>query len=367
MSKLNWKSIVGWGIAALVVAGIIGTNMYQEKENNPNSKKVVYAFYPLTGTVANLGKEAQKYTQIWEKLHPEAPFRIEYIDSESKPDRAVSALNQILLKEKDPIVISLFSFIGKATIPIIEKTDGFIFAPATIISMGEGVTHYQRIGSSVSDAITPLVNYVKTNQKVGIINLDDEYGTLNANYFKDEILKKGAHLTIQETLRFRDLDVRIPVYKVLESKPDVVYVTGTASMAYSNIFKELSVQEFKGIVLADNAFQNKSNLDNIAGINLHVFAAIPPMDDFKTNYPQAVKEIQNAKMELYYLPAEIFDTFDLINYTFENNLPFTQETYTKMGKWKGVIGDMILPGNGDSLYPFILVQYKNGEFVPVTE
>ena len=365
MKKINWKNIIGWGIAALVVAGIIGTNMYQEKENNPNSKKVVYAFYPLTGTVANLGKEAQKYTQIWEKLHPEAPFRIEYIDSESKPDRAVSALNQILLKEKDPIVISLFSFIGKATIPIIEKTDGFIFAPATIISMGEGVTHYQRIGSSVSDAITPLVNYVKTNQKVGIINLDDEYGTLNANYFKDEILKKGAHLTIQETLRFRDLDVRIPVYKVLESKPDVVYVTGTASMAYSNIFKELSVPEFKGIVLADNAFQNKSNLDNIAGINLHVFAAIPPMDDFKTNYPQAVKEIQNAKMELYYLPAEIFDTFDLINYTFENNLPFTQETYTKMGKWKGVIGDMILPGNGDSLYPFILVQYKNGEFVPV--
>ena len=63
--------------------------------------------------------------------------------------------------------------------------------------------------------------------------------------------------------------------------------------------------------------------------------------------------------------ASACHTLDLIQYTLEHNLPFTQETYTKMGKWKGVAGDVIFPGNGDSLYPFIMVQYKNGQFVPV--
>jgi len=65
------------------------------------------------------------------------------------------------------------------------------------------------------------------------------------------------------------------------------------------------------------------------------------------------------------MPFQMFDTLNLIKYTMENNLSLNQETYTKMGKWKGVAGDVIFPGNGDSLYPFVLVQYKNGEFIPI--
>ena len=34
MAKINWKSIVGWGVAALVVTGIIGGNIYQQHEDN---------------------------------------------------------------------------------------------------------------------------------------------------------------------------------------------------------------------------------------------------------------------------------------------------------------------------------------------
>ena len=365
MKKVNWKSVLGWTIAALVIIGIIGTNMYQQHENNTDGKKVVYAMLPLTGAVAEVGKEAQRYTQIWQKMNPDAPFKVEFVDTESKPDRAVTALNQVLFKTENPIVISLFSFISKATIPVIEKTNGFIFAPGTVMSMGENITHYQRVSSSISDSLTPIVNYVKPNQKVGIINLDDEYGALNSNYFKDEILKKGATLTIHETLGLRDLDVRIPVYKVLESKPDIIYVTGSSSMAYANILKELAAHEYKGIVLVDYAFQNRNNIKNIGNINLTIFVSITPTKQFIANYPKEVEELKKNGLEVYYMPFQMFDTLNLIKYTMENNLSLNQETYTKMGKWKGVAGDVIFPGNGDSLYPFVLVQYKNGEFIPI--
>ena len=362
------EKIIGWGVAALAIIGVVGTNMYNQQKEQTNGKKIVYAMLPLTGAVAEVGKEAQRYTQIWEKLNPDAPFKIEFIDSESKPDRAISALNQLLFKAENPIVISAFSFISKATIPVIEKTNGFIFAPVMIMSMGDNFTHYQRICSSISDSLTPLVNYVKPNQKVAIINLDDEYGTLNSNYFKDEILKKGAQLTIHETLGFRDLDVRIPVLHVMEKKPDIVYVTGSSSMAYANILKELATHEYKGKVLVDYAFQNKNNVKVLGkNINLDIISSITPMDSFEKNYSQAVEEIRKSNSEIYYLTAEMFDTLDLIKYTMENNLPFNQETYAKMGKWKGVAGDVIFPGNGDSLYPFILVRYKDGKFIPVEE
>ena len=268
------KKFLGWALAILVVVGVIGFNMYNQQKEQSDSKKDVYAMLPLTGAVAEVGKEAQRYTQIWERLNPDAPFKIEFIDSESKPDRAISALNQLLFKDENPIVISAFSFISKATIPVIEKTNGFIFAPVMIMSMGENFTHYQRVCSSISDSLTPLVNYVKPNQKVAIVNLDDEYGTLNANYFKDEILKKGAQLTAHETLGLRDLDVRIPVLHVMEKEPDVIYVTGSSSMAYANILKELATHEYKGKVLVDYAFQNRNNIKILGDINLDLISSI---------------------------------------------------------------------------------------------
>ena len=91
MSKINWRKVIGWGVAALVIIGVVGTNMYNQQKKPSGNKKVVYAMLPLTGAVAEVGKEAQRYTQIWEKLNPNAPFKIEFVDSESKPDRAVSA------------------------------------------------------------------------------------------------------------------------------------------------------------------------------------------------------------------------------------------------------------------------------------
>ena len=57
---------------------------------------------------------------------------------------------------------------------------------------------------------------------------------------------------------------------------------------------------------------------------------------------------------------------DLIKYTFDNNLPFIQETYTKMGKWDGVSGTVKL-NNGDSFYSYIVAKIKDGKFTPVEE
>ena len=139
-------------------------------------------------------------------------------------------------------------------------------------------------------------------------------------------------------------------------------------MAYANIIKELAAQEYKGTVLVDYAFQNKNNVKVLGkNINLNIISSITSMDGFIANYPRAVEEIRKSNSDIYYLTAEMFDTLDLIKYTMENNLPFAQETYAKIGKWKGVAGDVIFPGKGDSLYPFVLVQYKNGEFIPVKE
>ena len=36
MSKINWKKVIGWGVAALVVIGVVGTNMHNQQTDNKN-------------------------------------------------------------------------------------------------------------------------------------------------------------------------------------------------------------------------------------------------------------------------------------------------------------------------------------------
>ena len=55
MKKINWKSIVGWGIAALVAIGIIGINIHSTQKAH-EGKFVVAVNVPLSGPFAQAFK-----------------------------------------------------------------------------------------------------------------------------------------------------------------------------------------------------------------------------------------------------------------------------------------------------------------------
>ena len=84
MSKMNWKKVIGWGVAALVVIGVVGTNMYNQ-QNTDNSKKNVYAVLPLTGPLSVWGKQAKETIDYYLKTHVHDKLNLIYIDSESNP------------------------------------------------------------------------------------------------------------------------------------------------------------------------------------------------------------------------------------------------------------------------------------------
>ena len=60
MSKLNWKKVIGWAVAAAVVVGVVGFNMHQQQALQNSDKKIVYAILPLSGQIAQYGKDMQK-------------------------------------------------------------------------------------------------------------------------------------------------------------------------------------------------------------------------------------------------------------------------------------------------------------------
>ena len=62
--KINWKKVIGWGVAALVVIGVVGNNIYQHREQKGDKPVIkIGAILPLTGVVAQGG---QTYKNLYE-------------------------------------------------------------------------------------------------------------------------------------------------------------------------------------------------------------------------------------------------------------------------------------------------------------
>ena len=124
-TKINWKSIVGWGIAALVAGFIVYNNMQEQKAQQESGKRNVYAVLPLTGAFAEFGKNIQKDIEVFKK-DKNYSFDVKYIDSEAKPDKAITAIQQATLYDDNPIVLSAFSTVAVALAPFIEQKNGFL-------------------------------------------------------------------------------------------------------------------------------------------------------------------------------------------------------------------------------------------------
>jgi hypothetical protein len=78
--------------------------------------------------------------------------------------------------------------------------------------------------------------------------------------------------------------------------------------------------------------------------------------------PELRMRLDNQGIVPWYTVTQTLDALNLIKYTIENDLLFTQDTYQKMEKWKGVAGDVVFSKDGNSAYPFHVVRFQDGGF-----
>ena len=113
MSKLNWKSIVGWGIAALVVVGIIGTNMYQMREEKTDKPVVkIGVTLPLTGSMAKMGQDSRKGIEMRLSEIPENSkyqYKVIFEDDQLQSSKEFTNAQKLINFNNVDVMISGFS------------------------------------------------------------------------------------------------------------------------------------------------------------------------------------------------------------------------------------------------------------------
>ncbi|MBP5344004.1 MAG: hypothetical protein J6Y85_02900 [Alphaproteobacteria bacterium] len=160
MKKINWKGIIGWGIATLVAGFILYTNIQQQKV--PTDKKNVYILIPLSGPIAQSGNDYQKaLTHAYNNLK-NPKINLVFLDDEFNPTKAVTMLKQATLNDNNPLVVAWGAIISFATIPATKP--GFVMAGGTVeLDDLKKFDNYHRF-SVASGATTELASNYLANK-----------------------------------------------------------------------------------------------------------------------------------------------------------------------------------------------------------
>ena len=365
----NWKKVVGWILAAAVVVGVVVFNMRQQQKDTAD-KKNVYAVLPLSGPVANVGKDLKSAMDLWLKITPEVPFDLIYVDSESQPLKAVTAIQQATLNEKEPIVITALSPISAAVIPVVAKQQGFSFGiNTTDASKLEQNGRFQLVASGLAEDEKTLYPYIAKNfKKLAIAYTNEELGKLSLLETKKFMQANGVEIVAEIPLEMNMPDVRIEALKAVESGADAVVVYGQATLPYANFFKELKKFDKRPVVLAAIQFSVPFVLDVLKESKDDIiFEAIDLTNMSDEKHRAFYKEMQDKNQSVYLCSAYAFNVLEVIKYALDNNLPLTWDSFQKLGSFDGLGGKIYFVGKGASLYTYHLATFKDGKIIPVKE
>ena len=368
MSKLNWKKVIGWGVAALVVIGVVGTNMYNQQKNSIG-KKNVYAVLPLTGPLSVWGKQAKETIDYYLKTHPDTSIQLIYVDSESNPSKALTSLQSKILNDKNPIVISAISSVSAALLPFLDKNGGFNVSMYTKVSPSTAAYKNQhRISFPIlTEMGEKVIDYANKHYKtMTVFYSEDELGRLGLNAMKETF--KGEVIDAF-SFSVADRDVRNTVIKALVANPESVFVISPPSIGYRNIIKELVTQGYKGGILTNQGYQVDWIYQNLEGVENVLY----PCYDILLEEPvsekrkQVVAELAKEGLHLNALTIEPYNSIAFVDYLLRNNIPFERSEILKMKKFEGIAGPLTLTENGDSDFELNICTTKNGKMVLMTE
>lgn len=353
-------------LAVAIVAAAISISMFNKSGNETESgKRKVYAVLPLTGAMSELGKTEKNTIDMYMANNPDSPIELVYVDSGSNVSNALSSLSKETVGDNNPIVISSPTYISKAVIPKVAQQNGFTFAIATIPLVDKSVTscrQYQRVSVGVEDVMDPIIKYLRDNQipTMSILYNNEEFGILCKDYVESRYLKSGGKIPFVDSFSLSDTNVRELVLQAISSQPAAILVTGSPTVGYANIFRELKSQGYNGHILADIAFANPFIYRNLgdAAENVKFVAASSMIMNSQNNHFNHLCTLNDIVP--CSVPCQAYDAIALIDYMLKNNIPISQDNIANIDFSKEGTQTLLLLPNGKCNYDCILVSIING-------
>lgn len=366
MKNKRLSILVMVAIGALCVVVFHGIRL-----QNPSSLDLheVFVMIPMTGAAGAGGNAIKRAMDAYFNIYTNVPFSLHFIDSETDPLKSVANLTQVLsMNNKKPIVVVATTTTTAAVMPVIHQFGGFAFPIVTMDTDNiKRISGYQRVSCGLSDTVGPVASYAKGHhRRVSIFHSNDDLGCMVKNEFS-KIFTEGTDCHIVQTLAYdpKSNNARDIVSAFKGNACDAVYVVGSVSPMYSNIFSEIRKGNFRGEILTDITFSNefiyKSLGNDAEGV---VFACIdaqfdqPHTDEGRFFRRQCLL----AGIVPYYVSMEAFDVLNLITKITKDNQDFNERSCYN-ANYFGVLNNFNVLSNGGCHYQYVLAKIENGLIV----
>ena len=272
MSQLNWKKVIGWGVSALVVIGVVGFNAYQTNKGDKN-KLVMAMNIPLTGSGSAFMKGVSNAFKMGvrdelKRLNlPEDSIVFDIQDNKTVPQDAISIFNMQEMRGFDVYFVGLTNEI-EAIASALNKTNkpNFydVFGMAT---MKRGNNQTLRILCNMQMEKANLREFIEHKKAKNMVFFALDNTTYNEewNYLVKPLCDEMGIECSAEFYNPRETEFRIIVYKLKQKNPDVIFAAGFGGAFYQSLM-ELYAQEMvhDNVIAPLNflTFINEKNIDN---------------------------------------------------------------------------------------------------------
>lgn len=341
-------------------------------QGHGNSKQNVYAIFPLTGPFAAGGKILTSTVDLFLQTYPDCNIEIRYVDSQSDPSKAISAVRQNIVGDSNPISILGITSVSSAVLPLLEELNGFSFPVCALKTASvNDFRKCQFLSYDIKDvAGLPAMYAAKKHATAAIIFSNEDYGRDGALAFKEAFEMEGGKVVGEYPFALGNVEVRDVVNIALKPQPDCLFIVGVTTAGYLNLFKGVKEQGYTGEIVSDIVFSSPFIYKTLGTVAENVICVCCD-SDFSEPQTESGKHFRNlclqSGIDPYYGVVEVYDALLVIRDVLKNQQSFSQETLLKIGTIEGSTCPLEFHKPGETRYQFHLGRIQNGGIVPVKQ
>ncbi len=270
---------------------------------------------PKTGLAANLGEEVMRGFELASK---EAEVPLNLVVEDDQCDAKVGVLVAKKLIEEDGVDAILGSV---CTVAILSSAPYIEDQKIPTITLGlvlqktaeAGDDHFSFL-PEMKYQMKAISGYVKNKgwSTVGALAVNDDLGRESIAELKKALEEQGIGLTAEEYFDKSEADFRPYLLKVMEKKPEALYVMGYA-VNLVGVVKQVAEWNVSVPILTWNLYQDPSVLTGLGSLAEQVVYTYPedPKDlPVKTAFKKKFKATYGSEPTLY--AANAYDSYKIL-------------------------------------------------------
>lgn len=256
-------------ILALLFLGLICSCKNDKKNNNSEDIIEIAATLDFTGPNSTYGEQVKEGVELaLEEINQSEgvsnKIDISYLDSKSDPKLAVSNAQRFISVDDIKILLGeISSNATQAIIPVVEKNQSFLFAPASSSPKLSGISENfaRNWPSDISEAIS-AANYASKleYEKVTIVYVNSDYGIGLKNKFQNQFLTNNGIVVSEHIFDVNEKNFRNIILKMNQESSDVIYLAGNPK-EMGVFIKQLREYGNKNQVISNTGFLQNECLE----------------------------------------------------------------------------------------------------------